>query len=180
VDRSTRPERDANKNWYPDHVVYNATRDQLKAMPQSSTETEKGAPLRYTAPGAERRLRKPAAAPLSKSRWTWHKPAQRKAVMDAVPIVAIAQISQWSALALCADSLHKLLLRPRAVCAFALRATLVVSERGLSTLRPLLSFLLWHRFLDGLLSLSSNRLGGLHNALRNCFLLCFLSHQVFL
>jgi len=25
--------RDAN-NWYPDHVVYNATKDQLKAMPQ--------------------------------------------------------------------------------------------------------------------------------------------------
>ena len=24
----------ANENWYPDHVVYNATKDQLKAMPQ--------------------------------------------------------------------------------------------------------------------------------------------------
>jgi hypothetical protein len=23
-----------NENWYPDHVVYNATKDQLKAMPQ--------------------------------------------------------------------------------------------------------------------------------------------------
>ena len=24
----------ANKNWYPDHAVINATKDQLKAMPQ--------------------------------------------------------------------------------------------------------------------------------------------------
>ena len=23
-----------NTNWYPDHVVYNATKDQLKAMPE--------------------------------------------------------------------------------------------------------------------------------------------------
>ena len=23
-----------NDNWYPDHAVYNATKDQLKAMPQ--------------------------------------------------------------------------------------------------------------------------------------------------
>jgi sporulation protein YlmC with PRC-barrel domain len=34
VNRSNRPERAANENWYPDHVVYNATKDQLKAMPQ--------------------------------------------------------------------------------------------------------------------------------------------------
>jgi sporulation protein YlmC with PRC-barrel domain len=26
--------RSANENWYPDHVVINATKDQLKAMPQ--------------------------------------------------------------------------------------------------------------------------------------------------
>jgi sporulation protein YlmC with PRC-barrel domain len=26
--------RGANENWYPDHAVYNATKDQLKAMPQ--------------------------------------------------------------------------------------------------------------------------------------------------
>ncbi len=29
-----RPVRAANENWYPDHVVYNATKDQLKALPQ--------------------------------------------------------------------------------------------------------------------------------------------------
>jgi hypothetical protein len=23
-----------NTNWYPDHVVFNATKDQLKAMPE--------------------------------------------------------------------------------------------------------------------------------------------------
>ena len=34
VNRSNRPVRAANENWYPDHVVYNATKDQLKAMPQ--------------------------------------------------------------------------------------------------------------------------------------------------
>src|SRR6476620_1581357 len=34
VNRSNRPARAANENWYPDHVVYNATKDQLKAMPQ--------------------------------------------------------------------------------------------------------------------------------------------------
>jgi hypothetical protein len=34
VNRSNRPMREANENWYPDHVVYNATKDQLKAMPQ--------------------------------------------------------------------------------------------------------------------------------------------------
>jgi sporulation protein YlmC with PRC-barrel domain len=26
--------RNANENWYPDHAVYNATKDELKAMPQ--------------------------------------------------------------------------------------------------------------------------------------------------
>ena len=34
VNRSNRPMRAANENWYPDHVVYNATKDRLKAMPQ--------------------------------------------------------------------------------------------------------------------------------------------------
>jgi sporulation protein YlmC with PRC-barrel domain len=34
VNRANRPERAANENWYPDHVVYNATKDQLKAMPE--------------------------------------------------------------------------------------------------------------------------------------------------
>ena len=31
---TTNTTRAANENWYPDHVVYNATKDQLKAMPQ--------------------------------------------------------------------------------------------------------------------------------------------------
>jgi hypothetical protein len=31
---STATTRSANENWYPDHVQYNATKDQLKAMPQ--------------------------------------------------------------------------------------------------------------------------------------------------
>lgn len=31
---ATRTTRAANENWYPDHAVYNATKDQLKAMPQ--------------------------------------------------------------------------------------------------------------------------------------------------
>ena len=31
---TTRPVRAANENWYPDHAVYNATKDQLKASPQ--------------------------------------------------------------------------------------------------------------------------------------------------
>jgi sporulation protein YlmC with PRC-barrel domain len=31
---STSATRAANENWYPDHAVYNATKDQLKAMPQ--------------------------------------------------------------------------------------------------------------------------------------------------
>jgi sporulation protein YlmC with PRC-barrel domain len=26
--------RDTSRNWYPDHAVYNATKDQLKAMPE--------------------------------------------------------------------------------------------------------------------------------------------------
>jgi sporulation protein YlmC with PRC-barrel domain len=34
VNRSNGPTRAANENWYPDHVVYNATKEQLKAMPQ--------------------------------------------------------------------------------------------------------------------------------------------------
>ena len=31
---TTTATRSVNENWYPDHVVYNATKDQLKAMPQ--------------------------------------------------------------------------------------------------------------------------------------------------
>ena len=31
---SNRPVRAADEKWYPDHAVYNATKDQLKAMPQ--------------------------------------------------------------------------------------------------------------------------------------------------
>jgi sporulation protein YlmC with PRC-barrel domain len=31
---TTTTTRNANENWYPDHVVYNATKEQLKAMPQ--------------------------------------------------------------------------------------------------------------------------------------------------
>jgi sporulation protein YlmC with PRC-barrel domain len=31
---TTRPVRAANEHWYPDHVVINATKDQLKTMPQ--------------------------------------------------------------------------------------------------------------------------------------------------
>ena len=30
---TTRPVREANERWYPDHAVMNATKDQLKAMP---------------------------------------------------------------------------------------------------------------------------------------------------
>ena len=30
---TTRPARDANEKWYPDHAVMNATKDQVKAMP---------------------------------------------------------------------------------------------------------------------------------------------------
>jgi sporulation protein YlmC with PRC-barrel domain len=31
---TTPPTRAASHNWYPDHAVYNATKDQLKAMPE--------------------------------------------------------------------------------------------------------------------------------------------------
>ena len=31
---NTRQVRAANEQWYPDHAVFNATKDQLKAMPQ--------------------------------------------------------------------------------------------------------------------------------------------------
>lgn len=31
---TTAPTRAASQNWYPDHAVYNATKDQLKAMPE--------------------------------------------------------------------------------------------------------------------------------------------------
>jgi len=34
ANRPNRPERAANEKWYPDHAVYNVTKDQLKAMPQ--------------------------------------------------------------------------------------------------------------------------------------------------
>lgn len=34
ANRANRAERAANEKWYPDHAVYNATKDQLKAMPQ--------------------------------------------------------------------------------------------------------------------------------------------------
>lgn len=34
TNRANRPARAADEKWYPDHVVYNATKDQLKAMPQ--------------------------------------------------------------------------------------------------------------------------------------------------
>ena len=34
VGANTRPTRAANEKWYPDHAVFNATKDQLKAMPQ--------------------------------------------------------------------------------------------------------------------------------------------------
>lgn len=32
--RADRPARSANETWYPDHAVYNVTKDELKAMPQ--------------------------------------------------------------------------------------------------------------------------------------------------
>ena len=32
--RADRPARAADEKWYPDHAIYNATKDQLKAMPQ--------------------------------------------------------------------------------------------------------------------------------------------------
>ena len=34
ADGTTRPVRAANEAWYPDHAVYNVTKDQLKALPQ--------------------------------------------------------------------------------------------------------------------------------------------------
>jgi sporulation protein YlmC with PRC-barrel domain len=34
VGSNSRPAREANEKWYPDHAVFNATKDQLKAMPQ--------------------------------------------------------------------------------------------------------------------------------------------------
>jgi len=34
VGASNRPARAAGEKWYPDHAVFNATKDQLKAMPQ--------------------------------------------------------------------------------------------------------------------------------------------------
>lgn len=34
VNRSNRPMRAANEMWYPDHAVYNATKDELKKLPQ--------------------------------------------------------------------------------------------------------------------------------------------------
>ena len=34
VGTSNRPARASDEKWYPDHAVYNATKDQLKAMPQ--------------------------------------------------------------------------------------------------------------------------------------------------
>ena len=35
---ANRPERTDNEKWYPDHAVFNATKDQLKAMPQYKYE----------------------------------------------------------------------------------------------------------------------------------------------
>ncbi len=34
VNRDSRSARAAGEKWYPDHVVFNATKDQLRAMPQ--------------------------------------------------------------------------------------------------------------------------------------------------
>ena len=34
ANRANRPARAAEEKWYPDHAVLNATKDQLKAMPQ--------------------------------------------------------------------------------------------------------------------------------------------------
>jgi hypothetical protein len=34
VGTNNRPARAANEKWYPDYAVFNATKDQLKAMPQ--------------------------------------------------------------------------------------------------------------------------------------------------
>ena len=34
ANRGNRTERSASEKWYPDHAVFNATKEQLKAMPQ--------------------------------------------------------------------------------------------------------------------------------------------------
>jgi sporulation protein YlmC with PRC-barrel domain len=34
ANRANRPQRATDEKWYPDHAVFNATKDQLKAMPQ--------------------------------------------------------------------------------------------------------------------------------------------------
>jgi sporulation protein YlmC with PRC-barrel domain len=34
ANRANRPARSGNEKWYPDHAVFNATKDQLKSMPQ--------------------------------------------------------------------------------------------------------------------------------------------------
>ena len=34
ANRANRPQRSTNEKWYPDHAVFNATKDQLKAMPE--------------------------------------------------------------------------------------------------------------------------------------------------
>ena len=34
ANRANRPERSTSEKWYPDHAVFNATKDQLKAMPE--------------------------------------------------------------------------------------------------------------------------------------------------
>jgi sporulation protein YlmC with PRC-barrel domain len=34
ANRGNRTDRASDEKWYPDHAVYNATKDQLKAMPQ--------------------------------------------------------------------------------------------------------------------------------------------------
>jgi sporulation protein YlmC with PRC-barrel domain len=34
ANRANRPARAADEKWYPDHAILNATKDQLKAMPQ--------------------------------------------------------------------------------------------------------------------------------------------------
>src|ERR1700704_1865496 len=34
ANRGNRTERSASEKWYPDHAVFNTTKDQLKAMPQ--------------------------------------------------------------------------------------------------------------------------------------------------
>jgi sporulation protein YlmC with PRC-barrel domain len=34
INQTNRPARAVDEKWYPDHAVYNATKDQLKAMPE--------------------------------------------------------------------------------------------------------------------------------------------------